>query len=86
LADDHARAARLAAALEGLAGVDAVAHHTNMVYVEVAPARRARLRELLEARQVRASVGDTGPIRLVLHLDVNDDGAARVADAFAALQ
>src|SRR5690606_6717120 len=86
LVDAHARAARLAAALGGLAGVDAVAHHTNMVYVEVASGRRARLRELLDSRQVRASVGDDGPIRLVLHLDVNDDGIARVADAFAALQ
>ena len=86
LADDHARAARLAAALQGLAGVDAVAQYTNMVYVEIAPGRRARLRELLEARQVRASVGDTGPIRLVMHLDVDDAGVARVADAFAGLQ
>ena len=86
LGDDHARAARLAAALQGLAGVDAVAQHTNMVYVEIAPGRRARLRELLEARQVRASVGDTGPIRLVMHLDVDDVGVARVADAFAGLQ
>ena len=86
LADDHARAARLAAALQGLAGVDAVAQYTNMVYVEIAPGRRARLRELLQARQVRASVGDTGPIRLVMHLDVDDAGVARVADAFAGLQ
>ena len=75
-----------AAALQGLAGVDAVAQYTNMVYVEIAPGRRARLRELLQARQVRASVGDTGPIRLVMHLDVDDAGVARVADAFAGLQ
>ncbi|MDQ2702240.1 MAG: low-specificity L-threonine aldolase [Pseudomonadota bacterium] len=86
LADDHARAAKLGAALDGLAGVESVVQHTNMVYVEVAGERRSRLRERLQAGRVRASVDDSAPIRLVLHLDVNDAGVARVAEAFAGLQ
>ncbi|HEU4992032.1 MAG TPA: low-specificity L-threonine aldolase [Luteimonas sp.] len=82
LAEDHARAARLADALRALPGVGAVEQHTNMVFVDVPAARRQGLREQLQRRQLRASVGDSGPIRLVLHLDVHDDAVARVADAF----
>jgi threonine aldolase len=84
LADDHARAARLADALRDVAGVDAVDHHTNMVFVDLAPARRQALREALQQRQVRASVGDAGILRLVLHLDVDDAGVERTVDGFRA--
>ena len=84
LAEDHARAARLAAALRAIPGVDAVEQHTNMVFAEVASAKRQALRDGLQRRQVRASVGDAGPIRLVLHLDVDDAGIARVAEGFRA--
>jgi threonine aldolase len=82
LADDHARAARLADALRAVSGIDAVVQHTNMVFVDAPPACRPALRDALQQRQVRASVGDAGPIRFVLHLDVDDAGAGRVAEAF----
>jgi threonine aldolase len=84
LAEDHARAARLADALRAIPGVEGVESHTNMVFAEFPAARRPVLRDALAQRQVRASVGDTGAIRLVLHLDVDDAGAGRVADAFRA--
>jgi threonine aldolase len=84
LAEDHARAARLVDALRALPGIGAVEQHTNMVFADVPPARRQALRGEMQRRKVRASVGDEGPIRLVLHLDVDDDGAARVAEAFRA--
>ena len=85
LAEDHARAARLADALRGRNGVTAVVHHTNMVFVDVAPALLPRLRETMVERRVRLSIGDAPNLRLVLHLDVDDAGVERVADGFAAL-
>ena len=85
LADDHARAARLAEALRGLEAVDAVEQHTNMVFVDVAPRLLQRLRDALPERRIRASVGDGTRLRLVLHLDVDDAAVARVADAFASI-
>jgi threonine aldolase len=84
LADDHARAARLAGALRAVPGAGAVDQHTNMVFADVPNARREALRDEMQRRQVRASIGDAGPVRLVLHLDVDDAGAGRVAEAFRA--
>ena len=81
LADDHARAARLAEGLRGLAGVRVVAQHTNMVFIEVALERLAQLRAHMEAAKVRVSVGYTPAVRLVTHLDVDDAGIARTVDA-----
>jgi threonine aldolase len=85
LADDHARAARLADALRDIAGVAAVAQHTNMVFVEVLREHLPRLRTAMESRKVRLSIGDSPQLRLVLHLDVDDAGVQRVVDGFRAL-
>jgi threonine aldolase len=82
LADDHARAARLARALAPLPGVVAVEQHTNMVFVDVAPASLPRLRERAESRRVRLSIGDDPRLRLVLHLDTPDDALDRIAAVF----
>jgi len=82
LADDHARAARLAQALGALPGVAAVEQHTNMVFVDVPPASLPHLRERAEARHVRLSVGDAPRIRLVLHLDIDDTALDRVVAVF----
>ncbi|HEV2539496.1 MAG TPA: low-specificity L-threonine aldolase [Frateuria sp.] len=84
LAQDHARAARLAAQLAELPGLRLLGQHTNMVFVEV-PAER--LRELdvhLREAGVRISIGYLPTLRLVTHLDVDDDGVARTVAAFAA--
>jgi threonine aldolase len=72
LAEDHARAARLAEGLRGLAGLEVVAQHTNMVFVDVAPERLAAFKQQLEAARIRMSIGYLPSIRLVTHLDIDD--------------
>jgi threonine aldolase len=87
LADDHARAARLAAALADAPAVRVVAQHTNMVFIEVPAERLAALRAHLDAARIRASIGYTPAIRLVTHLDVDDaaiDRTIAVLRGFAA--
>ena len=84
LAEDHARAAALAAQLGEIDGVRVLGQHTNMVFVDV-PAER--LRELdvhLRAAGVRISIGYLPTLRLVTHLDVDDAGVARTVAAFQA--
>ena len=83
LADDHARAARLASALAPLPGMVAVEQHTNMVFVTVAADALPRLRERAAAGRVRLSIGDDPRLRLVLHLDVGEPDLDRIAELFA---
>lgn len=82
LADDHARASQLA---EGLrhAGVEVIAQHTNMVFVDIPLTQHALLKQRLDTARVRASIGYTPNIRLVTHLDVDDDGIERTIGAFS---
>ncbi len=86
LADDHARATRLAASLGSLSTVEVVATHTNMVFIAVDAARLRLLERCMAAARVRVSVGDAARIRLVLHLDVDDAGLARAVAAFSAFE
>ena len=83
LAEDHARAARLAKALAALPSVANVEQHTNMVFVEVPSATLPRLRERAEAHRVRLSIGEDPRIRLVLHLDIPDEALDRIAGVFS---
>ena len=80
LADDHARAVRLASALHGLPGVEVTGQHTNMVFIDVPPAQLQALKAYLDAEHVRLSIGYTPQIRMVLHMDVDDAGVQRAAD------
>ncbi|MDA0563206.1 aminotransferase class I/II-fold pyridoxal phosphate-dependent enzyme [Streptomonospora sp. S1-112] len=87
LAEDHARAERLAAgALE--AGLAAEAR-TNMVVLTAPRGRAPQLADLLAAEGVGAVVLGADRLRLVVHLDITDadiDGAAAaIAKAAAAL-
>jgi threonine aldolase len=82
LADDHRRAATLAEGLRGLPAVSVVAQHTNMVFIDVAAERMAELKQHMEAASIRLSIGYTPRVRLVTHLDVDDEGIARVVAAF----
>ncbi len=84
LAEDHARAAALADALGNVQSVRVLGRHTNMVFVEPLASDRAALREHLVDRRIRLSIGDSGAVRMVTHLDVGDDAPRRVAEAFAA--
>lgn len=82
LADDHVRAARLAEGLRDSSGLEAVAQHTNMVFIEVPAPRLPALKAHMEAARVRLSIGYTPSIRMVLHLDVDDAGVQRTIEAF----
>ena len=81
LAEDHARAARLAGSLHGMPGIAVVGQHTNMVFIEVAAERLEALRAHMDAARVRLSIGYLPTVRLVLHLDVDDAGVQRTVDA-----
>jgi threonine aldolase len=82
LADDHARAAKLADGLRGVAGIAVVAQHTNMVFIDVATERLRALDAHLRGHGVRASIGYLPSVRLVTHLDVDDAGIDAAIDAF----
>ena len=83
LADDHARAARLAERLRAIDGLTVLGQHTNMVFIDVPVARLRDLDAHLRAAGIRTSIGYLPTLRLVTHLDVDDAGIARTADAFA---
>ncbi|MFD0740118.1 low-specificity L-threonine aldolase [Lysobacter koreensis] len=84
LADDHARAARLAQALHALSGIAVTSQHSNMVFIEVDGERLDELKQHMDAARIRLSIGTTPAIRLVLHLDVDDDGVQRTIAALQA--
>ncbi|WP_458071422.1 low-specificity L-threonine aldolase [Rhodanobacter sp. BL-MT-08] len=82
LADDHRRAAYLAGRLREIAGVNLLGQFTNMVYVDV-PAERLRDLDVhMKAAGIRISIGYLPTLRLVTHLDVDDEGVERVVEAF----
>jgi threonine aldolase len=85
LAEDHANAARLAAALDGVAGTRVAAPDTNIVMVDVAPGTDVdRVLAAAEAQGVLGSAWSRTRIRLVTHLDVSRQDCERAADVFAA--
>jgi threonine aldolase len=81
LSQDHARAKRLATAIAGLPGIrlDPGSVETNIVIFEVsdAPPFIARLKE----QGVLAAGVSRTAVRLVTHLDVDDQGVDRAIDA-----
>jgi threonine aldolase len=79
LRDDHARAARLAEGLRGIAGITVRSAATNIVFVDVADGRGADLLAHLAARGILAT-GLIG-LRFVTHLDVDDEGIDRTVAA-----
>ena len=81
LAEDHARARRLAEALAGIPGlrIDPAAVETNTVIVEVDPPDAVPVwLEYLRAGGILAGTMGWGRIRFVTHLDVDDAGIDRV--------
>lgn len=75
LAVDHANAKLLADGLQGIAGVTVTPPQTNILFVDVAPEKAAGVVDKLKAGGVLA----TGlyRLRLVTHLDVNEDDIRR---------
>lgn len=83
LADDHARALRLANGLGEMDGVKLLGQHTNMVFIDVPAARLRELDTHLRASSIRISIGYLPTLRLVTHLDIDDADVERVIKAFA---
>jgi threonine aldolase len=79
LADDHARASKLAAGLVGLPGLRVRSANTNIVFVDVDGDRSPALLAHLKTQGVLAT-GLIG-LRFVTHLDVDDAGIARAVAA-----
>jgi threonine aldolase len=87
LADDHARASRLAGAVADRfpdAGCDPAAVQTNVVLFS--PPNATSVLDQLEAEGVLATTIAPGLVRLMTHLDVDDGDVERVAKAIAALR
>lgn len=82
LAEDHARAATLAAGLDDVPGVKLLGQHTNMVFIDVPADRLRELDVHLRGEGIRISIGYLPTLRLVTHLDVDDEGVARTVAAF----
>jgi threonine aldolase len=83
LADDHRRAAELAERLRDIATIKLLGHHTNMVFIDV-PAEQLRKLDIhLRAADIRISIGYLPTLRLVTHLDIDDEGIERTVAAFA---
>jgi threonine aldolase len=82
LADDHARAARLADALAPFGVVDADAVRTNIVPLDLTKAAVDAPTLGAAAREAGVLVSVMGPrlVRLVTHLDVDDAGIDRAID------
>ncbi len=82
LADDHHRAEYLAGRLREIAGIDLLGQYTNMVFIDVPEQRLRGLDVHLREAAIRISIGYLPTLRLVTHLDVDDDGIERVVEAF----
>lgn len=86
LAEDHARARRLAEALDKIPcyRVDLHRVQTNMVMVDV-PGSAVGFQDELKTRQVLALPVSPTRLRLVLHADIDDEKLSRAIEAFCDL-
>nr|WP_100548188.1 MULTISPECIES: low-specificity L-threonine aldolase [unclassified Pseudomonas] len=82
LAEDHANAARLGAALSEL-GYSVEPVQTNMVYVQLGE-RAGQIKAFMAERGIAVSAAPR--LRLVTHLDVSAEQIERVIEAFAAFR
>ncbi|BBQ53533.1 low-specificity L-threonine aldolase [Aeromonas jandaei] len=82
LADDHRRAKRLAEGLAALPGIelDLSLVQSNMVFLRLAKEEPAQLLAFMKERGILFS--GYGELRLVTHLQINDDDIEEVIDAF----
>ena len=71
LAEDHTHALQLADGLRGVAGVANAPAHTNMVFVDLAPARSSRADTVKQLRERGLLCTGIYKLRLVTHLDVS---------------
>ncbi|MFM5172322.1 low-specificity L-threonine aldolase [Aeromonas veronii] len=82
LADDHRRAKRLAEGLAALPGIelDLSLVQSNMVFLQLREGESAPLLAFMKERGILFS--GYGELRLVTHLQINDDDIEEVIDAF----
>jgi threonine aldolase len=87
LATDHARAARLAAALAPFGLVDPARVRTNIVPLDLTKAPVDAIALGAAAREQGVLVSVLGPrtARLVTHLDLDDAGIDRAAEVLATI-
>ena len=84
LADDHARATRLASVLAGLPQfeIDVAAVQTNILIAELRdPASTDRVLATLRQRGLLVGAMGRGRIRFVTHLDIDDTATDRAIEA-----
>ena len=65
-------------------GIRLLGQYTNMVFVEVPVERLRDLDVHLRTAGVRIGIGYLPTLRLVTHLDIDDEGVARTVAAFRA--
>ena len=81
LKDDHRRASELATALNDIDGIDVDGAYTSMVFITMPRERLSALSTHMQNNGIKLSA--TNPrIRLVMHLDIDDDGLARIIEAY----
>jgi threonine aldolase len=87
LADDHARARRIAEALAPLGVIDPEAVRTNLVLLDLTEHRydAAGLAAAAREQDVWASPMGAQALRLITHMDVDDDGVDRTIEVLTAL-
>ena len=84
LAEDHAKASRLAAGLSEISGVDVNPVQTNMVLASLPEESLAEIVGYMRSKDILILGASGGIIRMVTHLDVPEEAIDRVVDAFAA--
>ena len=87
LAEDHARAKKMAAGLRQVTGlvVDAGSPHTNMVYLNLAedlPVDAAQVMEKMKKQGVLVDAENTRRFRLVTHYWIDDEAVKKTVAAF----
>jgi threonine aldolase len=80
LADDHRRAQMLADGLQSMAGIQCSIPQTNMVFIDVDEAKAQQLQQHLAEQKIL--VTGLYRLRLVTHLDINDNDIKTVINAF----
>ncbi len=83
LQDDHRRAARLAAALGELPGIELVPAETNIVYFRYTRGKATELAEKLRQRGVIVSHMPPDRLRACTHLGISDQAIERAISAFS---
>jgi threonine aldolase len=81
LTDDHRRAAALAEALRLLPTIERADAYTSMVFIRVTKERLQALRSHMQAKHIKLSATSSS-IRLVMHVDIDDDDLNRIIEAF----